>query len=195
MRTYFRLAAKAGTLIVLAGTLAACGGAPVRPPVPAANAAILPTEVVAVQPAPEVKALAPQAIAPVTAVSAATAEPTLPAPEALAVADDNSIFFASVSAQIDVTGEAKMRRHAAWLKDNPRLIVTLVGHTDNLGSTAYNVAIAEQRAAAVARKLQAMGVGRGQIRYYGVGDEKAGLACKTAGCRQKRRRVDLVYLD
>lgn len=119
----------------------------------------------------------------------------MPAAEAPAVADENSIFFASAATQLDAAGQAKLHRHAARLKDNPQLTVTLVGHTDNLGSTSYNLAIAEQRAATVARALQAMGVGRGQIRHYGLGDEKAGPACKTAGCRQKRRRVDLVYPD
>ncbi|MBI2306950.1 MAG: OmpA family protein [Rhodocyclales bacterium] len=174
--------AGAGTLIaLLLGTLAACSSTPPRTEPPPAPTAPAP----APQPAPTTTPLPPES--PTPAPAAKTPPPT--------VAEENSIFFAAGATRIDPAGEAKLRRHAVRLKENPRLVVTLVGHTDNLGSTSYNLAITDQRATAVARMLQSMGVGRTQIRYYGMGDEKTGPTCRTAGCRQKKRRVDLTYPD
>lgn len=181
-------AAAAGALVLLLGALAACGGTPPRA-APAAGA----TAAVTATPSPA--AATPTVAATTPAAPAATA-PARPAETPTpAIVEENSIFFAAGATRVDPAGEAKLRRHAARLKENPQLAVTLVGHTDNLGSTSYNLAIAEHRAAAVARLLQAMGAGRAQIRHYGMGDEKTGPTCKTAACRQKKRRVDLIYRD
>lgn len=179
-----RIAATASAIILLVGMLAACGGTP-----PRADPANAPP---AATPAPSPPP-APQAAPAGTGNTAARAEPTdTPAPT---ITDENSIFFVAGATRVDPVGAAKLRRHAARLKENPRQDVTLVGHTDNLGSSSYNLAIAEQRAAAVARMLQSMGVSRSQIRHYGMGDEKTGPTCRTAACRQKKRRVDLIYSD
>lgn len=123
---------------------------------------------------------------------AAAATPPAPAgvPE---IDEENAIFFASGSSRLDADGERKLQRHAARLKTDPKLSVTLVGHTDDLGSRSYNIAIAEQRTTAVAGQLLAAGVRRTQIRRYSMGHEKAAEACRTAACRQKMRRVDLIF--
>lgn len=171
-----RIAALFGTL------LAACA----TPPPPATSAAGTAT-------APTTGAS--RAATPAAPPAPAAATPIAAPPPAAEVVGENAVFFASGSTRVDAAGEARLRNHAARLKENAKLDVTLVGHTDNLGSSAYNLAIAEQRAAAVARMLQAMGVARRQIRHYGVGDEKGGPTCRTAACRQQKRRVDLSYSE
>lgn len=172
--------------VVLAALLAACGSAPPRPAGTAEAAAVS----VSTEAAPDRRPAAPSAAtAPPPATPAAAAQPAPP------VIAENAVFFAPGATRVDAAGDARLRAHAARLKGNPKLDVTLVGHTDNLGSTAYNLAIAEQRAAAVARTLQAMGVGRLQIRHYGMGDEQAAANCRNAACRQQQRRVDLIYSE
>lgn len=164
-----------------AGALTACATPP--PPTSPPASATVPT------------AGASRAAAPAPPPAPAAATPIAGTPPAPEFIEGNAVFFASGATQVDAAGEARLRRHAARLKEDPKLDVTLVGHTDNLGSSAYNLAIAEQRAAAVARMLQAMGVGRRQIRHYGVGDEKGGPTCRSAACRQQKRRVDLIYAE
>jgi outer membrane protein OmpA-like peptidoglycan-associated protein len=129
---------------------------------------------------------------PATASAGDPPADTVAAPE---IPDTDQIFFASNATGVDEAGRRKLRAHAERLKANRRLNVTLVGHTDHLGSRSYNLAIAERRTAAVAEVLTSLGVGRTQIRRYGVGSEKLGPPCQTSECRGRMRRVDLIYPD
>lgn len=110
-----------------------------------------------------------------------------------AVDSDNSVFFASGATTVDALGEQQLQVHAQRLKADPKLVVVLTGHTDDQGSRAYNLAIAEQRVNAVFQVLRRYGVPAIQLRRYGVGEEMASRACASAECRKQMRRVELVY--
>ena len=127
---------------------------------------------------------------------------TLPEQAALAVTDDQlinavdierSIFFASRSTTVDPAELYKLRQHAQHLLADPKLVVTLVGHTDDLGSASYNLAIAEQRVRSVYQLLRKHGVPRKQLLRYAVGREKGARACGSSECRARMRRVEFVY--
>ncbi|MBV5345333.1 MAG: OmpA family protein [Rhodoferax sp.] len=107
--------------------------------------------------------------------------------------DANSIYFTFGTTHVDLDGQQKLRAHALRLKENPDLEVTLIGHTDNLGSRSYNQAIAEQRIETVSKLLLSYRVKKSQIRRYAVGHEKAERSCTTKACRQKMRRVELIF--
>lgn len=106
---------------------------------------------------------------------------------------DEDVFFALGEARIDSEALPKLAAHAARLKSDPKLCVTLVGHTDDLGSPAYNLAIAQQRVDAVFDALRGLGVSRNQLRRYPVGSEKAPAGCRQEACRSKLRRVEFQY--
>jgi len=110
-----------------------------------------------------------------------------------AVDVENSVFFISSGTTVDAAGRQRLIEHAARLKENPELMVTLVGHTDNLGSSSYNLAIAEQRVNAVYAILRSQGVPLTQIHRYSIGSEQMGRGCKSAQCRKKMRRVQLLF--
>lgn len=110
-----------------------------------------------------------------------------------AVNDENSIFFPPAGTTVDARGHARLMEHANRLKASPDLVVTLIGHTDDLGSPSYNLAIAEQRVNAVYAILRSQRVPVTQIRRYGVGNEEMERACKSEACRSKMRRVELVF--
>jgi outer membrane protein OmpA-like peptidoglycan-associated protein len=118
--------------------------------------------------------------------------------EALAMAaidNDNSVYFALGSAKIDPSGEALLRRHAERLIGNPKLRVTIVGHTDDLGSRAYNIAVAEKRVAAVFNRLKSLGVKTRQMQRYSAGSELTSDHCRSRECRRLMRRVELRYAE
>jgi outer membrane protein OmpA-like peptidoglycan-associated protein len=115
-------------------------------------------------------------------------EPAAPAP-----GNPNTVFFKRGSAMLDDAALTVLRPHAERLRDNPRLVVTLVGHTDHLGSRSFNLAIAEQRTTAVKTKLRELGVPAKQVRQRNYGNEKAAAGCRSEECRARMRRVDLVY--
>lgn len=160
-----------------------------------------------VEGAPPLERTLPQAPRPPVPETAATND-TEKAPAAEEVDDtpaahsagvksgsENVVYFSSGDTTVDDTGKTILRRNAARLKKNPRLVVTLVGHTDPLGSRSYNLAIAEERIDSVFEFLLSLGVSKAQMRRLSA---KAGYGtinstCKSSVCRQKMRRVDLVY--
>jgi len=116
--------------------------------------------------------------------------------EILAVINvENSVFFPSSGTTVDQASRQSLLKHAARLKANPNLQVTLVGHTDHLGSPSYNLAIAEQRINAVFSILRSQWIPVTQIRRQVVGSEAVPANCKSAECRRKMRRVELVFSE
>jgi peptidoglycan-associated lipoprotein len=112
-------------------------------------------------------------------------------------ADDEAartVYFASGEVTIDSQGAEVLRQNAQKLKEDSQLIVVLVGHTDNLGSAAYNLAVADRRTEAVSERLRSLGVPRSQIRRLPRGSEESSKQkCDSEACRRSMRRVDLVY--
>jgi peptidoglycan-associated lipoprotein len=112
-------------------------------------------------------------------------------------ADDEAartVYFASGEVTIDGPGAEVLRQNAQKLKEDSQLIVILVGHTDNLGSPAYNLAVADRRTEAVSERLRSLGVPRNQIRRLPRGSEESSRQkCDSEDCRRRMRRVDLVY--
>jgi outer membrane protein OmpA-like peptidoglycan-associated protein len=127
------------------------------------------------------------------AAAAPTLQPSASTSASPAVVDANAIFFRRGEAQISNAEAVKLDAHAERLRANPRLVVTLIGHTDHLGSRAYNLAIAEQRTVAVMKQLRELGVPTKQIRRRSYGNETAITACRSEECRARMRRVDLLY--
>lgn len=113
---------------------------------------------------------------------------------AIAAVDlDKSIFFASGEAEIDARGKLLLQQHAEYLKANPKQKVLLVGYTDDRGSSAYNIAVADMRVSAVFKALREHGVAIKQLRRYSAGGEKNSNACRSDECRRLMRRVELNY--
>lgn len=136
---------------------------------------------------------APKANPPRTAIAAArpslpplqTLEPPPPDPE-------SNILFDSGSDRIGPAGQRLLQKAAEKLKGKPREDITLIGHTDEAGSSEFNIALAQKRVEAVAEALQSLGVSPRQIRHISYGNEASGPhICATARCRQNERRVEL----
>lgn len=134
----------------------------------------------------------PPAASAAPAIAAPVAEPAPEAP-APAIDDANAVYFASGSTEVDAAGEQKLRAHALRLSADRKTIVTLTGLTDNQGSRSFNLLLAEQRIESVARILRSLGVQKSQIRPYALGSKAPAVACRSAACRGKMRRVEIDY--
>lgn len=130
-------------------------------------------------------------------LSPGAAQPGVEAKPAAAVASErppvpgDSIYFAAGASDIDSEGMALLRLCADRLKSDGRQRVTLVGLTDDLGSRAYNLAIADQRLSTVQLALRRMGVAAYQIKRRNLGGEPARNRCTDEACRKQMRRVEL----
>jgi OOP family OmpA-OmpF porin len=79
------------------------------------------------------------------------------------------------------------------LKQNSKLKLYVVGHTDNVGSMNANMDLSQRRAQAVVRVLTTKhGVDKARLNAYGVGPLCPAASNKTEEGRAKNRRVELV---
>lgn len=132
-----------------------------------------------------VRTAPPQPIAAPALTLPPVTEPTAPDPE-------TNVFFASGSDNISAAARAHLAAVVERLKARPRADITLVGHTDDTGSSELNIALAQKRVAAVAAELQSLGIPWRQIRRISYGNEASGPhSCQTPQCRQQERRVEL----
>jgi len=74
----------------------------------------------------------------------------------------------------------------------PDLHVQIEGHTDSIGSGAYNQTLSEQRAASVRDYLSSQGVAINNLVAQGFGKSDPVASNATPAGRQRNRRVDLV---
>lgn len=72
--------------------------------------------------------------------------------------------------------------------------VLIEGHTDNVGSTTYNIDLSLRRADAVATALLSRGVDAARIETKGYGEAYPIASNANAAGRQQNRRVEIVIL-
>lgn len=72
-------------------------------------------------------------------------------------------------------------------------MVIATGHTDSIGTDAYNQKLSERRAAAVKAYLVSKGIPAAKITTIGKGEAQPVATNKTAEGRQKNRRVDIEF--
>lgn len=144
------------------------------------------------QPAARPAEATPRLAPPRTATALQPSLPPLKTIEPPPPDPDSNVFFDAGSDRINPMGQRLLQKVAEKLKGKPREDVTLVGHTDDAGSSEFNIALAQKRVEAVAAELQALGVSPRQIRHVSYGNEASGPhTCTTARCRQNERRVEL----
>lgn len=78
------------------------------------------------------------------------------------------------------------------LKNNGSLNLTVEGHTDNIGTPAYNKQLSEARAKSVVAALTGQGIEAQRLRAAGYGQEKPIADNTTDAGRAQNRRVELV---
>ncbi|HIJ39783.1 MAG TPA: OmpA family protein [Deltaproteobacteria bacterium] len=78
------------------------------------------------------------------------------------------------------------------LEKNPSLTIEIQGHTDNIGSNAYNAKLSEKRAMAVRDYLAKKGVNSKRLYPVGYGSLRPIATNKTEAGRELNRRVELV---
>jgi len=77
------------------------------------------------------------------------------------------------------------------LKEQPSLQTQIVGHTDGIGSDAYNIKLSQRRAESVAAYLAANGVTKQNLRTDWKGKREPVASNATATGRAQNRRVEI----
>lgn len=77
------------------------------------------------------------------------------------------------------------------LQADPEMAIDIEGHTDWIGSDAYNQGLSQRRAQAVVEWLVARGIARQRIGAVGRGESEPVATNQTSGGRQLNRRVEV----
>ena len=103
------------------------------------------------------------------------------------------IYFDFNKADVKPESEPVLKEIAKLLKQNSKLNLYVVGHTDNVGSLATNMDLSQRRADAVVQALVSKhGVDANRLKSHGVGPLCPVASNKTDEGRAKNRRVELV---
>lgn len=140
---------------------------------------------VAAAPAPAgAPAAAPAAAAP-------AAEPA-PAPAvATKVTYAADAFFDFDKSVLKPEGKAKLDDLASKVKDINLEVIIAVGHTDSVGSDAYNQKLSVRRSEAVKAYLVSKGIEKNRVYTEGKGEKQPVADNKTKEGRAKNRRVEI----
>ncbi len=105
----------------------------------------------------------------------------------------DGILFDTDKATIKAESKPALDTIAQYLKDNPKLNVFIVGHTDGTGGLDHNMALSKSRAASVATALtKTYGIDAKRLGSYGVGPLSPRKTNENEGGRAENRRVEMV---
>jgi outer membrane protein OmpA-like peptidoglycan-associated protein len=106
----------------------------------------------------------------------------------------NDILFNTNSAEMSVRNTNIVKDFASYLKSNPKLKVSIHGHTDNAGDPNKNLDLSNQRAKAVYELLIAEGVTADRLTFKGYGQTKPIADNNTPAGRAQNRRTEFVVV-
>ncbi|GAB4329771.1 MAG: hypothetical protein Kow00127_22100 [Bacteroidales bacterium] len=107
----------------------------------------------------------------------------------------NNIFFDFNKATLRDESKAELEQIKRVMEENPQIRIEISGHTDNIGSAAYNQKLSEQRAQAVVQYLIAAGVSPDRMEYKGYGMSQPVASNDTEEGRQKNRRTEFKIIE
>lgn len=134
---------------------------------------------------------APAAPAPTAAPGAAPAPAAVPAATVQKVTYAADAFFDFDKSVLKPEGKAKLDDLAGKVKNINLEVIIAVGHTDSIGTDAYNQKLSVRRAEAVKAYLVSKGIDKSRVYTEGKGEKQPVADNKTAAGRAKNRRVEI----
>lgn len=104
------------------------------------------------------------------------------------------VLFATGKSELKSSATSHLTKLAEFLKKTDRSVM-IEGHTDNVGSDAFNQSLSQQRADSVKAFLQQQAVPAARIQTSGKGESTPVASNETAGGRQQNRRVEVIIIN
>lgn len=96
------------------------------------------------------------------------------------VFDGSAVRFQFDSDRVIERYDRSLRQGLAYLKNHPRAILILEGHTDEIGSNDYNRDLGDRRARAVKAYLLANGIDPERLVVVSYGEAKVGATASES---------------
>jgi OOP family OmpA-OmpF porin len=129
--------------------------------------------------------------APAASAPAPKAAPAPQAPAASKVTYAADAFFDFDKSVLKPAGKAKLDDLVGKVKGINLEVIIAVGHTDSVGSDAYNQKLSVRRAESVKAYLVTKGIEKNRIYTEGKGEKQPVADNKTKEGRAKNRRVEI----
>jgi peptidoglycan-associated lipoprotein len=120
---------------------------------------------------------------------ARSAEPTL---QELFDKEVKDAYFEYDKADIRPDARDALTQTAQFLRAYPQVKVVVEGHCDERGSTEYNLALGDRRAAAAKQFLVSLGISAERMETVSYGKERPFCSASTEECYQQNRRAHIV---
>jgi outer membrane protein OmpA-like peptidoglycan-associated protein len=111
--------------------------------------------------------------------------------EGIAVTFASGILFPFNSTEILPDGRTNLQQLATSLEKYPNSDILIVGHTDSVGTDAYNLDLSQRRATAASTLLQSLGVPASRLHAVGKGESEPIQPNDTEAGRAQNRRVEV----
>jgi len=108
---------------------------------------------------------------------------------------DDIVTFATNSATIKKIFHPEIKRITNELLRRPSSIITIEGHTDNLGSKNANMNLSWKRAIAVKQIMIQQGLNESQIKVMPFGESKPVDSNESESGRKRNRRVEIKVMN
>ncbi|MDH5377676.1 MAG: peptidoglycan-associated lipoprotein Pal [Gammaproteobacteria bacterium] len=116
-------------------------------------------------------------------------------PEENPLLKELKIYFDFDKSDIKPEFKAIIEAHAQNLAKNSNLSLKIEGHCDERGTTEYNMALGERRAASVSKMLTLMGASASQISTVSFGEERPEKEGHDESAWRWNRRAVFVYSE
>jgi outer membrane protein OmpA-like peptidoglycan-associated protein len=105
-----------------------------------------------------------------------------------------NVTFAFNSADLNAQFHPVLNKVAATLVEYNQTVIEVAGHTDSVGSDAYNQQLSERRATSVAAYLASRGVPQPRMVTVGAGEAHPVASNDTEEGRAQNRRVEITIV-
>jgi peptidoglycan-associated lipoprotein len=101
-------------------------------------------------------------------------------------------YFEYDKADIRPDARDALSQTAQFLRSYPQVKVVIEGHCDERGSTEYNLALGDRRAAAAKQFLASLGISADRMETVSYGKERPFCSASTEECYQQNRRAHII---
>ncbi len=107
----------------------------------------------------------------------------------------NNIFFDFNKATLRTESTNELERLLSLMNEISTLKIEISGHTDNVGTAAYNQPLSESRAQSVVNYLISKGIEKGRMQFKGFGFSQPIATNDTEEGRQQNRRTEFKIIS
>jgi OOP family OmpA-OmpF porin len=145
--------------------------------------------------AEEIVALAAAILGPENVINNYVIDPRAGDPNLGNIRVDDTVLFATNSADIAPEFEPLLAQALALMLTRPSVTMTVEGHTDDIGSDETNLILSQDRAQAVVDWLVERGVERSRLTPVGKGETDPAVPNTSAENQQINRRIQVFIFN